>query len=430
MPAWLGQDVHLEVLILDTPITVFAGIDWAEDSHAACVLVESKVLERSFANSPEGIASLACWLGTLADSPAAVGVAIEVPHGPVVEGLLLRGFSLFAINPKQLDRLRDRYTLAGAKDDRRDAFVLADSLRLDPARFRQVVCPPAIITELRAATRLRTRLVRNRVALSNQLRSQLLACAPQLLALSPAASDPWFWELLTQLKQPGASALSKAKVTALLKRYRISRLSVDDVLAVLRQPPLLLAPGTREACAFTIAHLLPVLQLVAKQLTNIEHHIEALLATLSEPREGGELADAAIIDSYPGAGVVVVAGLMAEAYGPLVERDRDRLRAQSGCAPVTRRSGKSHYVARRRSVNPHLRDTVFFLADAAIKKDAWAKAYYAAARARGHTHARALRGLADRILGQLLAMLVSGRCFDPETRTRPVSPGLQALTET
>jgi len=359
-----------------------------------------------------------------------VGVAIEVPHGPVVEGLLLRGFSLFAINPKQLDRQRDRYSLAGAKDDRRDAFVLADSLRLDRACFRPVVCPPATIIELRAATRFRTRLVRKRVTLTNQLRSQLLTCAPHLLDLSPAAGDPWFWELLGQLKQPGASSLSKAKVAALLKRYRISRLSVDDVLAVLRQPPLLLVPGTREACAFTIAHLLPLLRLVASQLAQVERHIQALLAPLCEPADDGSHSDAAIIDSFPGAGMVVVAGLMSEAYGPLQERDHDRLRAQSGCAPVTRRSGKSHYVARRQSVNPHLSDTVFFLADAAMKKDPWARAFYRAARDRGQSHARALRGLGDRILGQLLAMLTKGSLFDPEARKKPVSPAREPLTET
>src|SRR5438045_6401355 len=50
-----------------------------------------------------------------------VAVAIEVPHGPVVDALIDRGFVVYAINPKQLDRLRDRFSVAGAKDDRRDA---------------------------------------------------------------------------------------------------------------------------------------------------------------------------------------------------------------------------------------------------------------------------------------------------------------------
>jgi hypothetical protein len=59
-------------------------------------------------------------------APTAIAVAIEVPHGPIVEAPLERGFQVYAINPKQLERFRDRFTVAGAKDDRRDAHVLGD----------------------------------------------------------------------------------------------------------------------------------------------------------------------------------------------------------------------------------------------------------------------------------------------------------------
>lgn len=411
---------------MDSPFIVFAGIDWAEESHAVCVLIEGHRQDRSFANSPQGIAALANWLAAMAPSPHEVAVGIEVPHGPVVEGLLLRGFALFAINPKQLDRHRDRYSLAGAKDDRRDAFVLADALRLNRQSFRAVLLPPATVIELRAATRLRTRLVRGRLAVTNQLRSQLLACAPQYLDLSPAADDAWFWELLALQKTPTVTSLSRTRVSALLKRFRISRLSAEDVLAVLRTPPLLLAPGTVEACAFSISVLLPNLRQLSAELVRTERRIKSLLAQLDLPASAGVPSDLAILDSYPGVGVVIVAGIFAEAYQPLVERDRARLRAQSGCAPVTKRSGKSCFVQQRRAVNPHLRDSFFFLADAAMKNDPWARAFYVAARGRGQSHPRALRGLADRIIDQLIAMLLSGRCFDPEARRRPVSRGQSA----
>lgn len=410
---------------LDTPFLVFAGIDWAEETHAVSAIINGRHHDRSFPNSPQGIAALAGWLASLAPAPADVAVGIEVPHGPVVEGLLLRGFPVFAINPKQLDRHRDRYSLAGAKDDRLDAFVLADSLRLDSSSFRPVLLPPATIIELRAVTRLRSRLVRTRVRLTNQLRSQLLLCAPHYLALSSAADDPWFWELLALVKSPGAAAPSRARVAALLKRFRISRLSTDEVLAVLRTPPLLLAPGSLAAAVFTIASLLPALRLATSQITQAEHRMAALVADLAST-DGDTPTDAAIIDSFPGAGVVVVATLLAEAYQPIVERDLARLRAQAGCAPVTRRSGKGCFVTQRRAVNPHLRDALFYLADAAMKKDPRARAFYLAARARGHSHARALRGLGDRILGQLTAMLSEGTCFDPGRRTRPVSAALSA----
>src|SRR3954449_8496186 len=99
----------------------FAGVDWGSAKHQACLLDEvgTVVGERAFAHGGAGLAALCDWLMSMAGDPGSVAVAIEVPHGPVVDALLDRGFAVHAINPKQLERLRDRVSLAGAKDDRR-----------------------------------------------------------------------------------------------------------------------------------------------------------------------------------------------------------------------------------------------------------------------------------------------------------------------
>src|SRR3546814_8681212 len=86
--------------------------------------------------------------------PEEVAVAIETPHGPVVESLMARGFRLHAINPKQLDRFRDRFSPAGAKDDRRDAEVLASALRTDPQCLRPLDPPDPTVVELREWSRI------------------------------------------------------------------------------------------------------------------------------------------------------------------------------------------------------------------------------------------------------------------------------------
>ena len=77
-----------------------------------------------------------------------------MPHGPVVETLMERGFAVHAINPKQLDRFRDRFTIAGAKDDRRDAVVMASALRTDPHCFRPLATADPVIVELREWSRM------------------------------------------------------------------------------------------------------------------------------------------------------------------------------------------------------------------------------------------------------------------------------------
>ena len=113
----------------------FVGVDWASETHHVRLSDAKgrKVGERAFAHGGQGLAEVAAWiLKSTGATPDAVFVAIEVPHGPIVDALMERGFRVHAINPKQLDRFRDRFSPAGAKDDSRDAEVLADALRTDP----------------------------------------------------------------------------------------------------------------------------------------------------------------------------------------------------------------------------------------------------------------------------------------------------------
>ena len=89
----------------------FAAVDWGSENHQVCVLdAEGRVAgERDFSHSGAGLTQLADWIQSMTGPPNTVAVAIEVPHGPVVDVLLDRGFCVHAINPKQLDRLRDRF---------------------------------------------------------------------------------------------------------------------------------------------------------------------------------------------------------------------------------------------------------------------------------------------------------------------------------
>ena len=135
----------------------YVGVDWGGQNHQVCVLDGAGAVrgENVFAHSGPGLAAMAAWIAeTVAEAPSeTVGVAIETPRGPVVESLLAHGLAVHAINPKQLDRFRDRYSPAGAKDDRRDARVLASALRTDPQCLRRVQTSAPVVVELREWTR-------------------------------------------------------------------------------------------------------------------------------------------------------------------------------------------------------------------------------------------------------------------------------------
>ena len=131
----------------------YAGVDWASESHHVFLTDGEgrKISERIFKHGGEGLADMAAWLLATSDGAEAsqIQVAIEVPHGPVVETLIERGFKVHAINPKQMDRFRDRFTLAGVKDDSRDAQVMVSALRTDARCFRQLAVVDPVVIELR-----------------------------------------------------------------------------------------------------------------------------------------------------------------------------------------------------------------------------------------------------------------------------------------
>ena len=406
--------------MVDDEYRIFVGIDWATEAHQACVLdCTGRVLaERSFAHTGEAVAGFAQWLhGVAGGDPGRAAIAIEVPRGAVVETLVEHGFHLYAINPKQLDRFRDRHSVAGAKDDRRDAFVLSDSLRTDRARFRRIRLDDPLVIQLRELSRIDEDLGHEVNRLTNRLREQLHRFYVQTLKLCPSADEPWLWALLELAPSPTvAGRLQRKTIERLLRQHRIRRLNAEDVLAALHAPALRVAPGVVDAATEHIALLLPRLRLVHTQRQRCGARLDALLDKLAavEGNEGEqrEHRDVEILRSLPGVGRVVAATVLAEASGPLADRDYHALRTHAGTAPVTKQSGKRRTVIMRYACNGRLRYALYHWARVAATCDPASKTYYAALRQRGHSYARALRSVADRLLRILVAMLKSDSLFD------------------
>jgi transposase len=238
---------------------LFVGIDWGSELHQVCVLdgERRKLFEGGVEHTGEALLALSEKLLELAGGDAErLSVAIETPRGPVVETLLEKGLAVFAINPKQLDRFRDRHTVAGAKDDRRDALVLADSLRTDRDAFRQVQLGDPLLVELRELSRLQSELKAERIALGNRLREQLQRYFPQILKLGSVYDDPWLWALLDRASAPqDASRLSLAKLGSILRQHHIRRITPEEIREILQSEPLHVAPGVEAACRRSIASL-------------------------------------------------------------------------------------------------------------------------------------------------------------------------------
>jgi len=405
------------------PYDWFVGIDWGSQQHQVCVLDRDRrrVAERAVDHDGARLARLAEWLWSVsAGQPQRVAVAIEVPRGAMVEGLIERSFHVFAINPKQLARFRDRHTMSGAKDDRRDAFVLADSIRTDQPRFRRLQLEEPQLLRLRELSRAEETLLEEFRRSANRLRDQLHRFYPQMLELCSGADESWLWDLIDLAPPPAhAALLNEEQVQRVLKAHRIRRVKAKEVLTCLQVSALPVAPGAAEAAQAHGEFLLPCLRVLAEQLQACSQQVSALLSTLAAaPSEGEGPSDVAMVLSLPGVGRKITAWLFAEASQPLAERDDQVWRTHGGVAPVTRQSGKRRVVVMRRGCNPRLRHALYHMARVAMQRDTHFSSVYAALRAKGQRHGQALRNIGDRLLRILMAMLRHRTCYDASRMRR------------
>jgi hypothetical protein len=399
------------------PIQWFVGIDWGSTEHAVCVMSASGTVQGERRVPHEATAVHACltWILTeTAAAPEHVAVAIERPHGAQVDTALEHGMVLYAIHPTQLDRFRDRFTAAGAKDDRRDALVLADSLRTDRRAFRRIVLDAPVILQLKDLARAEDELKRDLRRLTNRLRDQVYRVAPPLVALSPALDEAWVWTLLERASTPAQlRRVSRATLAQILKQHRVRRLPATELYDALHAPAFALAPGVIEAAREVIALLLPQIRTVEAQRHRCVSGQQRLLAVVSQaPTDPTRHRDVEILTSFPGVGRMVTVTMLGEAAQLLATRDYHRLRALSGSAPVTAASGKRRLVFMRRACNRRLREALYHWARVSLQRDAGALAYYRAQRHRGHSHGQALRAVANRWLRILVATLTTGSLYD------------------
>jgi transposase len=364
----------LPLVLPDVPAGgVCAGIDWATADHVACVVdMTGRVTDRfSAAHDKAGIAALITRLRR----SKVTEVAIERGDGPLVDALLAAGLTVVVITSRQVKNLRSRFGAAGAKDDRFDAFVLADTLRTDRARLRPLVPGTPATISLRMTVRARRDLVRHRVAVCNQLRAHLAVAFPAGITLFHDLDSPISLAFLARFgSQDAAAGLDEQAIGAWLA-----------TIAVRGRP----APAS-------------VL------------HARLQAAPPGATGTDGTAQAGIIFTSLPRPGTVRAARLLAE-IGDCRSRfpDPESLAGLAGVAPVTRRSGTRIAHGFRWAVNRQLRDALCDFAADSRHASPWAAAIYDDARARGKDHPLAVRITARAWTYVIWRCWHDGTAYDP-----------------
>lgn len=365
---------------------VTAGVDWASQDHAVAIVDDQgRPVDRfSVTHTASGLRRLVARLRRAGVRE----VAIERPDGPVVDALLEAELTVFVIDPKQIKNIRSRYGSAGNKDDRFDAYVLADVLRTDHARLRPLTRDSEQTITLRMTVRTRQDLVHARVAMANQLRAHLQTTLPGAIGLFRDIDSAITLRFLARFpSQDKADWLSHARLGNWLASIGYNhQANLDRLWDHLHDAPRGTTGGEAAARAEITLALVTALTALKTQIKALEQQIAHQLA---------HHPDAAIFTSLPKAGTVRAARLLAE-IGDARGRfpTPEALACLAGATPSTKQSGKVKVVTFRWAVDKQLRGAVIDFAGDSHHANAWAADLYAKAKARGHDHPHATRILA------------------------------------
>jgi len=368
----------------------YMGVDWADQEHQVYVGDEGgkKIMERKVPQTAEGLAEFGRWLDEQRAQGIELWVAIEKPHGRIVDFVLDHGVVLYPVNPKALDRARDRFRMSQSKSDGFDAYVLAEFVRTDHAHLRALEPNSPQAEELKLLTRDALRLERQKTRLLNQITVTLKEYYPRPLEVFLDLETHIARDFLKQYPTPQAlSELTRRKWSRFAKReHHLSEDRCQQLWEKLHRPQLPVPAHVVRAKAQLLSVLLVQLEALSEAVESYKEQVRSFFASMPAAK---------LVQMLPGTKTgTIVATLWAELGDASGRWESFRhLQAEAGVVPVTKASGKSRVVQFRFSCNKLMRRAAYWLAFVSLNRSDWANHYYRNQRAKGHSHHQALRAL-------------------------------------
>ena len=390
---------------------IYVGIDWADDHHDIFVTDDSaKTLDQfRIDHTCDGFALLHSHLANHQTLPGLVLIAIETSRGLLVHELLQKGYTVYAINPKAVNRYKDRHVLSKAKSDVLDALSLGHILRTDRHLFQPLKPLPEDYRLLdRLCSDLR-KVVDEKSRVTNQVISCLKEFYPKALDIFSLDSQIFIDFLKAFPDHRALSACTKKAFLMFLKKHRYPcPAKAEELWKIIQAPTLQPDKVVARSGRLRLRMLLDQFENLKEHITHYEREIQTILDKLPESTS---------VKSLPGVGERLAPELVAT-LGPNSKDGHHRFQAAeeiaklSGCVPVVRESGKWKTVSLRYACVKPLRRTFHDWAFASISRSSWARAFYDYHKERNQSHCTILRNLGKKWIKILFAVWSNGTSYD------------------
>ncbi len=379
----------------------YLGVDWADEFHQVWVSDPrgKKVVEMRVEQHPAGMSEFGRWLRERRAEGIELWASIEKPHGFIVDFLLDHGVVIYPINPKALDRARDRFRMSQSKSDSFDAYVLAEFVRTDHAHLRALQPNSEQAQELKMLTRDHHRLVRQKTRLLNQIEVTLKEYYPRPLEVFSDLESKIALDFLVQYPTPQAlSELSRRNWNRFAKRqHHLGEARCKELWEKLSQPQLAIPEHVIRAKAQLLAVLVVQLKILVQAVESYSQRVQRFFASMPAAK---------LVKTLPGGKSGTTVPMLWAELGDAKSRWESfkHLQAEAGGVPVTKASGKSRVVHFRFACNKLLRYASYWMSFNSLNRCEWANKYYRDQRTKGHSHHQALRALGAKWLKIIFVM--------------------------
>lgn len=360
------------------------GIDWASDHHDVSIVNESGIEVKRFriTDDLEGYNQL---LAALKKCKQQLPVAIERKEHLVISFLVAEGYSVYSINPKSLERYKDRYNVAGNKTDARDAFALADILRTDIHKYSPLAYSSKDIQKLQMYCGEYDKMLKTKNILECQIHDALNHYYPLVLNLFGTRS--WLTISRFIIRFPTVKSLEGISYEEFKAFMHKNHYTLNTKIDLMYEQ---IKKGKHyQNDLFDEVYSISTIAL-AKCLLVMLDEINKLTDNMAEIVDKHVLG--AVFRSLPASGQIMSAKLLAVmGDNKALYESCGEIQALAGLVPVIKESGKTSYAVFRHACNKEYREAITWYAFCSIKKSSWAKEFYNRKREEGKRHFEALR---------------------------------------